>query len=197
MNSLPESADPTLLTRREALKQAAFFLGAALSPSIVAGVLRAQAAPAGAAAGRRYLDARQFPTVAAAAERILPKTDTPGAIDVGVPAFIDLMYGEYLTGDERFVFATGVKDIEAAALARHGQAFTALAAAAQDAVLRSIAEASQGKEKTFFALLKELTVTGYFTAETVGRNVLHYDPVPGRWDPCIPIAEVGNRNWTR
>lgn len=197
MNSLPESTDPTLLTRREALKQAAFFLGAALSPSIVAGVLRAQAAPAGAAAGRRYLDARQFPTVAAAAERILPKTDTPGAIDVGVPAFIDLMYGEYLTGDERFVFATGVKDIEAAARARHGQAFTALAAAAQDDVLRSIAEASQGKEKTFFALLKELTVTGYFTAETVGRNVLHYDPVPGRWDPCIPIAEVGNRNWTR
>ncbi|MBL9210231.1 MAG: gluconate 2-dehydrogenase subunit 3 family protein [Opitutaceae bacterium] len=194
MNSSPESADPALLTRREALKQAAFFLGVALSPSIVAGVLRAQAAPA---AGRRYLDARQFPTVAAAAERILPKTDTPGAIDVGVPAFIDLMYGEYLTGDERFLFATGVKDIEAAARARHGQAFTALAAAAQDDVLRSIALASQGKDKTFFALLRELTVTGYFTAETVGRNVLHYDPVPGRWDACIPISEVGNRNWTR
>lgn len=194
MNSSSESADPALLTRREALKQAAFFLGVALSPSIVAGVLRAQAAPA---AGRRYLDARQFPTVAAAAERILPKTDTPGAIDVGVPAFIDLMYGEYLTGDERFLFATGVKDIEAAARARHGQAFTALAAAAQDDVLRSIALASQGKDKTFFALLRELTVTGYFTAETVGRNVLHYDPVPGRWDACIPISEVGNRNWTR
>jgi len=193
MKAPTDSADSTLLTRREALTRAAFFLGAALSPSIVAGVLRAQTAPA----GRRYLDASQFPTVAAAAERILPKTDTPGAIDVGVPAFIDLMYGEFLTGDERFLFATGVKDIEAAARARHGQAFTTLAAAAQDDVLKSIAQASQGRDKTFFALLKELTVTGYFTSEPVGRNVLHYDPVPGRWDACIPIAEVGNRNWTR
>jgi gluconate 2-dehydrogenase gamma chain len=193
MKDPTDSADSMLLTRREALTRAAFFLGAALSPSIVAGVLRAQTAPA----GRRYLDASQFPTVAAAAERILPKTDTPGALDVGVPAFIDLMYGEFLTGDERFLFATGVKDIEAAARARHGQPFTALAAAAQDDVLTSIAQASQGRDKTFFALLKELTVTGYFTSEPVGRNVLHYDPVPGRWDACIPIAEVGNRNWTR
>jgi len=197
MNSSPDAADPALLTRREALKQAAFFLGVALTPSIVAGVLRAQTPAAGGATGRRYLDVSQFPTVAAAAERILPKTDTPGALDVGVPAFIDLMYGEFLTGDERFLFATGVKDIEAAARARHGQPFTALAASAQDDVLRSIAQASQGKDKTFFALLKELTVTGYFTSETVGRNVLHYDPVPGRWDACVPIAEVGNRNWTR
>lgn len=197
MNSSPDAADPALLTRREALKQAAFFLGVALTPSIVTGVLRAQTPAAGGATGRRYLDVSQFPTVAAAAERILPKTDTPGALDVGVPAFIDLMYGEFLTGDERFLFATGVKDIEAAARARHGQAFTALAASAQDDVLRSIAQASQGKDKTFFALLKELTVTGYFTSETVGRNVLHYDPVPGRWDACIPISEVGNRNWTR
>lgn len=197
MNSSNDSADSTLLTRREALTRAAFFLGAALSPSIVAGVLRAQTPPAVVAAGRRYLDASQFPTVAAAAERILPKTDTPGALDVGVPAFIDLMYGEFLTPDERFLFATGVKDIEAAARARHGQAFTALAAAAQDGVLKSIAEDSQGRDKSFFALLKELTVTGYFTSEAVGRNVLHYDPVPGRWDACIPIAEVGNRNWTR
>jgi hypothetical protein len=197
MNSSIDSADSTLLTRREALTRAAFFLGAALSPSIVAGVLRAQTPTAGAVAGRRYLDASQFPTVAAAAERILPKTDTPGALDVGVPAFIDLIYGEYLTADERFLFATGVKDIEAAARSRHGQAFTALAAAAQDDVLRSIAGASPGRDRSFFALLRELTVTGYFTSELVGRNVLHYDPVPGRWDACIPIAEVGNRNWTR
>jgi hypothetical protein len=197
MNSSTDSTAATLLTRREALTRAAFLLGAALSPSIVAGVLRAQTPSAGAVAGRRYLDASQFPTVAAAAERILPKTDTPGALDVGVPAFIDLMYGEFLTADERFLFATGVKDIEAAARARHGQAFTALSAAAQDDVLTSIATASQGRDKTFFALLKELAVTGYFTSEPVGRNVLHYDPVPGRWDACIPISEVGNRNWTR
>ncbi len=188
MPTAPVPADSTLLSRREALARAALMLGAALSPSIVAGVLRAQA-PAAAPAGRRHLDASQFQTVSAAVERILPRTETPGALDVGVPAFVDLMYGEFLTADERFLFATGVKDIEAMARERHARAFTALDAAGQDDVL--------GRDKPFFALLRELAVTGYFTSEPVGRNVLHYDPVPGRWDACIPLADVGNRNWTR
>jgi hypothetical protein len=45
--------------------------------------------------------------------------------------------------------------------------------------------------------IKELTVIGYFTSELVGKSVLKYDPVPGRFDPCIPLAEVGNAQWTR
>ena len=32
--------------------------------------------------------------------------------------------------------------------------------------------------------------------EQVGKNVLHYDPVPGRYDGCVPIDQVGRRNWT-
>ncbi len=192
----PNDSGAGAITRREALQRAAIFLGAALSPSILAGALRAQTLPAGGAA-LRYLDPRQAATTAAAAERILPKTDTPGALDVGVPAFIDRMYGEYLTGDERFLFATGLKEIEALSRAKSGKGFAALDAAAQDDVLREIARASQGKDRTFFALLKELVVTGYFTSEQVGRTVLHYDPIPGRYDACIPIADVGNRNWTR
>lgn len=197
MHPVNLESDPGAMTRREALKRAAVALGVALSPSILAGALRAQAVPAGAASSPRYLDARQFATTAAAAERILPKTDTPGALDVGVPAFIDLMYGEFLSGDERFVFSTGLKEIEALSRARHGRAFAELEGTAQDTVLTALARESQGKEKTFFALLKELVVTGYFTSEAVGRNVLHYDPIPGRFDACIPISEVGNVNWTR
>jgi hypothetical protein len=63
-------------------------------------------------------------------------------------------------------------------------------------VLMQSAEA-QSKEKTFFHLIKELTLLGYFTAEPVGKNVLHYDPIPGRYQGCIPISEVGNVSWTR
>ena len=45
--------------------------------------------------------------------------------------------------------------------------------------------------------VQELVITGYFTSEQVGKTVLHYDPIPGRYDACIPISEVGNVNWTR
>jgi len=69
--------------------------------------------------------------------------------------------------------------------------------AAQDALLKEVATLSQNREKTFFHQLKELTLLGYFTSETVGKNFLHYDPIPGRFDACIPLETVGNRAWTR
>lgn len=191
------------LTRREALKRAATLLGVAISPSILAGVLRAQAAPAsrsasaGASGKPTHLTPKQFEAVAAIAERILPRTDTPGAQDVGVPAFVDLMYGEYMTDDEKRVFVAGLAEIDAVAAKQHRREFMKLSAAEQETALRRIAEASQKKEKTFFHLMKELTIVGYFTSEPVGKTVLKYDPIPGRYDPCIPLSEVGNVSWTR
>ncbi len=190
------------LTRREAIQRAVALLGVAIAPSILAGVARAQAAAtaatgSGAAARPVHLTPAQFALVAAAAERILPRTDTPGAGEVGVPAFIDLMVGEFLSAPEQAMFIAGLAEVEAASQAAHRRGFAQLAAAEQDAVLTRIAEASQAKERTFFHQLRELTILGYFTSEPVGRHVTHYDPIPGAYRGCVPISEVGNRAWTR
>ena len=63
-------------------------------------------------------------------------------------------------------------------------------------MLRDIARAEEGREQGFFRLIRSATVLGYFTSEQVGRNVLHYDPVPGRYEAAFPIDQVGRRNWT-
>lgn len=192
------AGDPATMTRREAIRRAALLLGAALSPSLVAGVMHAQTATAvGAGTKPLYFTPQQFETVAAIAERILPRTDTPGALDVGVPAFIDLMYGRYLTADEKQTIVAGLADVEMQSRTAHGSGFGRLAVAQQDAQLARLAEAAQSREKTFFHQIKELTVVGYFTSETVGKTVLNYDPVPGRLDACIPLIQVGNRAWTK
>lgn len=188
----PHLAD--LMTRRDALKRAALFLGVALTPSLIANVLHAAAIPGAKAV---FLSPTQLELVTAIAERILPRTDTPGATDVGVPAFVDLMLGNYSTESERQVFIAGLDEVNAASQAAHAQSFVKMSAAQQDSMLMKIAVASQKKEKTFFHLIKELTVVGYFTSEIVGRTVLHYDPVPGRFQGCVPIAEVGNVLWTK
>lgn len=187
-------SESVLLTRREALKRAALVLGAALTPSIFDGALHAATPGAGSA---RLLNAAQLASVAAAAERILPKSDTPGAIDVGVPAFIDLMLAAYVLPADREMFMAGLANLEQRSRTTHRRGFAELGAAEQDALLRTIAGESQGKDKSFFALLKELTIVGYFTSAPVGKDVLKYDPVPGRWDPCVPLSEVGNRSYTR
>jgi hypothetical protein len=196
-----EHAATSLIGRREAIRRAALLAGVALSPAWLVAVDSAFAeAPAGQQASQAAQGPRLAPAQAAiagaVADRILPRTDTPGAADVGVPAFIDLLYGEYMTPAERKMLTDGLDNVDAAAKAAHGGSFTTLTADRQDALLRSIARAEEGKDEGFFRLIRSATILGYFTSEQVGRNVLHYDPVPGRYDACVPIDQVGRRNWT-
>ena len=179
------------IDRRVAIRRAALLAGVALAPDWLEFAVRAQTP-----APKTYLQAAQGAVLSAAAERILPRTDTPGAIDVGVPAFIDRFYGEFMAADDRQLLVSVLDDIERAARDAHKASFATLAPAQQDAVLRGIAAAQQTRTPSSFGLLRSVTVLGYFTSEQVGKQVLHYDPVPGRYDACVPIDEVGRRNWT-
>ena len=184
------AAEPGI-DRREAIRRAALLAGVVLSPGWLTLVDGARPL-----AQAQSLTPAQAALVSAIADRIIPRTDTPGAADVGVPAFVDLLYGEFMTEAERQLLTRGLADVEAAAMSAHGASFPTLAAERQDALLRGIAKAEEGRDQSFFGLIRSATVLGYFTSEQVGRNVLHYDPVPGRYDPCIPIDQVGRRNWT-
>src|SRR2546428_12051568 len=55
----------------------------------------------------RALNAHQNETVATIAELIIPKTDTPGAREAGVPAFIDVMLADWADDDHRQQFTAG------------------------------------------------------------------------------------------
>ena len=181
----------TGISRREAIRRAVIVAGVAFAPAWLSLVERDRtAAQTGA------LSAEQLALVAAIADRILPRTDTPGASDAGVPVFIDQLYGGFMTDAERQMLTTGLASVQAASAAAHRNSFSALTAVQQDDLLRGIARAEEGQAQGFFRLFRSATILGYFTSEIVGKTVLHYDPVPGRYDGCLPIAEVGNRNWT-
>ena len=198
------STEPTAtpgIGRREAIRRAALLAGVVVAPHWLMAV---DPAFADAAAGTQVspvaqgarLTAAQAAIAGAVADRILPRTDTPGAADVGVPAFIDRLYGDFMTPVERQMLTDGLDAVDAAAKSAHGGAFTTLSADRQDALLRTIARAEEGTPAGFFRLIRSATILGYFTSEEVGRKVLHYDPVPGRYEGCIPIDQVGRRNWT-
>jgi len=182
----------SLIGRREAIRRAAMLAGVALSPTWLSAIDQA-ATPA--AQGSRLTPAH-VAIAGAVADRILPRTDTPGAADVGVPAFIDLLYSGFMTPAERQMLTDGLNAVDAAARSADGRGFIILAPDRQDALLRTIARAEEGKDQGFFRLIRSATILGYFTSEQVGRNVLHYDPVPGRYEGCVPIEQVGRRNWT-
>jgi len=45
----------------------------------------------------------------------------------------------------------------------------------------------------FYRSIKSMAIWAYFSSEEIGKNVLAYDPIPGTYEPCIPVSEVGNR----
>ncbi|HEY0068205.1 MAG TPA: gluconate 2-dehydrogenase subunit 3 family protein [Flavisolibacter sp.] len=46
----------------------------------------------------------------------------------------------------------------------------------------------------YFTMMKQLTLLGFFTSEVGSRQALRYNPVPGRYDACIPYKK-GDKAW--
>jgi gluconate 2-dehydrogenase gamma chain len=114
------------------------------------------AAPA-ADAQATFLTEPQLNSLKALVDTIIPRTDTPGASDVGVPAFID----RRLAANPRLAedFRTGMQALDEAARSRFGAAFAALPPEQQVLLL------TDRQEDSFFRTVKGLTVDGYYTSE--------------------------------
>jgi hypothetical protein len=195
-----------MIDRRELIQRAAMVLGGAISSSAALGVLSGctatpqPASEAGASAGH-FLTPDESSQVAVISEHIIPKTDTPGAIDAGVPAFIDRMMAGYYQDRERKTFRAGLARIDKDARAAHGMIFVALTPDQQIEMLKRYdreayehAQANRGNAKAdrhVFGMLKELTTLGYFTSQPGATQALKYAAVPGPYKGDIPFSEVG------
>lgn len=166
-------------------------MGGALSAPLISGVLAGCQARKVAPEDLVLLSPEQFFTVDAITDRIIPRTDTPGASDVGVAGFIDLIVAEVYDEKGRNRFLKGLNDFETMVQTQHQKAFHELEVAQQDQILQEAenkaleTKAAPG-EKPFFSEMKELTLAGYFTSEEGAKQALNYVQVPGRYEGCIP-----------
>jgi hypothetical protein len=46
----------------------------------------------------------------------------------------------------------------------------------------------------YFFIMKQLTMLGFFTSKVGMTQALRYEPVPGRYDGCIPYKK-GDKAW--
>lgn len=169
------------MNRRELLKAA---LSGSASLALV-GVHRAVMAGADpdAAIEQPFLEPGQSAAIAALAELILPRTDTPGAIDAGVPGFMEKMLSDWYRPDERAPFVDGLAALEANCLARFGKGFVACTTE-QQAQAFAAAEGSP-----FYAMARELTVHGYYTSEVGLSAEAVWNPMPMAYHGDLPLAD--------
>lgn len=187
------------MDRREALKRTAWIMGGAVSAPAILGILKGCTAKPAIDWKPVFLSTEQGALVSEVAEIIIPKTDTPGAKEVGVPGFIDQMVSECFTKEEQDKFLNGLKTFDDEARKEHGDPFIGLDAGQQTAFVKKLHDAainSDAKERPFILTLKELTMLGFFTSEVGASQVLQYNAVPGSYKGCVPLSEAGNgKTW--
>ena len=189
------------MNRREALQRAGLVLGYAVSAPVLAGIMKGCKASPELTYKPDFFTADQARIVSEVAEIIIPKTDTPGAKEVGVPGFIDKMVKECYKKEDQDRFLAGLQAFDDEAKKAYGDPFMDLDAAKQQEYVKKIHDvaldarkAGGVKDRPFILMMKELTLVGFFTSEPGATKVLQYEPVPGAYRGCVPLAEVG-KTW--
>ena len=169
------------MNRRQALMGLSAIAGHALFPEVLAAF--AQSAPGSGRTGDGWpvqlVNEPQSRILAEAVETILPQTSTPGAKAARVHVFVDLVLAKCASpADQKKVLT---------ALDALGPAFVAAPPAERQKALEAM-------DKDAFAMLKELTVLGYFSSEIGATQALAYDKVPGGYWGCLDL-KPGQKGW--
>jgi Gluconate 2-dehydrogenase subunit 3 len=166
--------------RRSFLRGSSVILGHAA----LGNVLNAFAAPPAKAT---YFTDGELATVRALVDLILPATDSPAASAAGTHFFLDLALPACATPLAQRTFREGLKSF-----ANIG----GLSPAERIATLSARASADQALEydESFFKILKDYTLTGYFLSETGATQALAYERVPGGYQGDLPLA-AGQKAW--
>jgi hypothetical protein len=154
-----------------------------------------QPAAEGGSYAYQTLTGDQVEQVATIAEMIIPTTDTPGARAVGVHEFVDLMLTDWYPDEDRTRFLDGLADVDARSQSAHGKRFLDCSDEERVEVLTELDQAAysgggQGGAP-FFRMMKELTLTGYYTSEIGATQELQYVHEAGVYRGDVPYSEIG------
>lgn len=196
-----------MMDRRELLHRAAMMLGGAISASTAAGVLAGCVATpdpttSGDGAKSGFLKPGEMAIITAMADQIIPRTDTPGALDAGVPAYVDRMATGYYGDIERGVLRAGLMQISTDTMEWRGKTFDELSSEDQITLMKKYDQAQYqqtqmnagkaGSVPHFFRMIKELTIIGFCVSEPGATKTMKYAQTPGgafRGD--VPYSEIG------
>jgi hypothetical protein len=174
------------MERRDLLRALASAAALSLLPSD-----RALAAWSRVAAGTfptNGLNDAQMALVRAAADAIIPRTDTPGATDVGVHQFVNVIVAEHAKDDDRAALLAGIDAIDARAMSQSSAVFSGLDTETRGKLIEALESGPRDVEPArSWWQLKGLVVHGYFTSEPVMKDVLKTVVMPGRFEGAAPV----------
>ena len=145
-----------------------------------------------------FFTAHEYATVRVLAELVIPRDGrSGGALDAGVPEFMDFILAEHVS--KQTLIRGGLAWLDHEAGRRYQHEFVELADADRRSILDDIAwpgkaSAEYAQGVTFFTAFRDLTASGFFSSQ-VGVTDLKYlgNQVVTEWQGCPPeaLAKLG------
>ncbi|WP_406684914.1 gluconate 2-dehydrogenase subunit 3 family protein [Seonamhaeicola sp. MEBiC1930] len=203
------------MNRRDALKNLTIGLGYTVAAPTVLSILNSCSGKA-ETWSPLFLSELEKHIVTHLADIILPSSETPGAIDVNTPQFLDKMYYEMETKDKQKLFKSGSTLFSK--IFKNTFNYEAIEGKKEDfeKLLDTYFKISEEESEKILKLqsleieeipvehtasysiykfllsVKHYTLFGYFTSKEIGENVLAYDPIPGDYKGCISVEDATN-----
>lgn len=138
-------------------------------------------------AGAEFFSVDEFQLLQQVTDILLPKTATPGALETGVPHFVDLVVKNCMTPDDQKLIQNGLQQLNG----RQGAEFSSLSDKEKKSIVSQLDAAAYKNEadKAWFMIVKKLSLIGYFTSEQGMTKALNYVKVPGNYEACIPYKQ--------
>jgi Gluconate 2-dehydrogenase subunit 3 len=193
------------MNRRDALKQTVLVLGYTVAVPSVLSILAGCQNNSTLTWKPEFFSHQQASVISELTETILPRTKIPGAKDLHIDEFIDRILKQVLSPEDQKTFLKGMDSFEDESKEVNGKSFIDSSPEQRTLLLTKLEKET---EKTpvsvwginmkkdagplpFYRQVKELTLLGYFTSKEIGKEVLVYDPVPGKYIADMPLVQPG------
>lgn len=193
------------MNRRDALRKTVLLAGTAAGAPTLISLLQSCAKQDRLTWTPQFLTEDQARFVSAFVDFLLPRTETPGGLDVKSDIFIDLLYAKTYDEAGQASVVSEIEKFNSDCKIKYGSVFSELSPADKAACFKDHESNSPkfspkvwgtgvGLQEPvgFYRNLKSTVLWAYFGSEEIGKNVLSYDPIPGEFNGCIPLSEVGN-----
>lgn len=137
---------------------------------------------------KQFFTPPQFYVLDQVSEIMIPKTDTPGAREAGVPGALDMLMTKWASQTRGEQFRALMDDIDLRARAQAPAGLRGLSAPARLELVRAYDAEKMGAQEPVYRRFKELVLTLYYLSEVGATQELRYELVPGKWEPWTTIG---------
>lgn len=160
-----------------------------------ANALKSYAANSNVALTEVFFSEQEFAFIAIISETILPTTDTIGAIDAGVPHFIDLYVKNCYAEFRQKNYLEQLSNYKAYLLEKSIDLVKTNATLTKQFIFDEQNESIDNKaNRDFIRQTKSMVLKGYFTNQKAITQNLYYKAVPGTYNGCLELSTIG-KSW--